>query len=98
MPEYDRIDILKGIDINKINASKECNICPDWCFFDKNFKCEPYLCNGCHDLIQKAMNFSDVAIFFVKGSDYRTLFWYMSKNGAIKIIVNSNLSEKSRSL
>ena len=23
MPEYDRIDILEGIDIDKINASKE---------------------------------------------------------------------------
>ena len=26
------------------------------------YKCEPYLCNGCHDLMQKAMNFNDVAI------------------------------------
>ena len=32
-------------------------------------KYEPYLCDGCHDLMQKAMNFNDVAIVFVKGSD-----------------------------
>ena len=31
-------------------------------FFSKNFNDEPYLCNGCHDLIQKAKNFNDVAI------------------------------------
>ena len=27
MLEYDRISILVGNDINKINASKECDIC-----------------------------------------------------------------------
>ena len=36
-------------------------------FLDKNFKYEPYRCNGCHDLIQKAMNFNDVAIVSIKG-------------------------------
>ena len=29
---------------------------------DKNFNYEKYLCNGCHDLMQKAMSFNDVAI------------------------------------
>ena len=33
-----------------------------WYFLDKNFNYEPYLCNGCHDLMQKAINFNDVAI------------------------------------
>ena len=37
------------------------------------------------------MNFNDVAIVSVKGSDYRIHFWYMSKDDAIKIIKNSNL-------
>ena len=32
MLEYDRIDISKGIDINKTNASKECDICRYWYF------------------------------------------------------------------
>ena len=32
MLEYDRIDISKEIDINKINASKECDICHSWFF------------------------------------------------------------------
>ena len=27
MLEYDRIDIAEGIDVNKTNASKECDIC-----------------------------------------------------------------------
>ena len=37
MLECDRIDISEGIDINKTNASKECNICHYWYFLDKNF-------------------------------------------------------------
>ena len=69
MLEYDGIDISKGIDINKTSASKECDIFNYWHFKDIGFKYEPYLCDGCHDLMQKAMNFNDVAIVFVKGSD-----------------------------
>ena len=67
-------------------------------FLDKNFKYEPYLCNGCRDLMQKAMNFSDVAIVSIKGNDYRIHFWYMSKDGAISIMNNSSLNEKAGSL
>ena len=50
--------------------------------------------NGCHDLMQKAMSFNDVAIIYVKGSAYRIQFWYMSKNDAINIMSNSNLVDK----
>ena len=70
MLEYDGIDISEGIDINKTNATKECDLCHYWYFLDKDFMYEIYLCNGYHDSVQKAMNFNDVAIFSVKGSDY----------------------------
>ena len=93
MLEYDRIDIRERIDINKTNASKECDICHYWSFSDKNFKYEPYLCNGCHGLMQKAISFN-VAIVYVKGSAYRIHFWYMSKDNAINIMNNSNLIDK----
>ena len=56
MLEYDRIDISEGIDVNKTNLSKECDICHYWYFKDIGFKHEKYLCNGCHDLMQKAMS------------------------------------------
>ena len=64
--EYDRIDILEGIDVNKTNASKECDICRYWYFKDIGSKYDPYLPNGCHDLMQKAFDFNDVAIVSVK--------------------------------
>ena len=40
------------------------------------------------------MNFNDIAITSVKGSDYRNHFWYISKDDAINLIKNSSLNEK----
>ena len=82
----------------KKNASKECEICHYWYFLDKGFKYEPYLCNGCHNLMQKAMNFNDVAIVSIKENDYRIHFWYMSKDDEINIMNNYSLDEKAGSL
>ena len=42
MPEYDKIDIWEGIDINKTNSSRECHICQYWYFKDIDFNYEPY--------------------------------------------------------
>ena len=98
MLEYDKIDISEGIHINKTNASIECDICHYCYFLDKNFNYEPYLCNSCHNLMQKTTHFNDAAIVSIKGKDYRTHFWYMSKNDAINIMNNSNLNEKTGSL
>ena len=91
MLEYDRLEISEGIDINETNTSKECEIYHYWYFLDKGFKYEPYLCNGCHDSMQEALNFNDVAIVSVKGTDYRIHFWYMSKDDAINIMKHSDL-------
>ena len=95
MLEYDRMDISEGININKTSASKECDICHYWYFLDKNFNYEPYLCNGCHDSMQKALNINDVAIVSIKENDYRIHFWYMSKGEAINTMHNSSLNEKT---
>ena len=65
-----------------------------WYFQEFGFKYEPYLYNGCHDLMQKAMSFNDVAIVCVKGSAYRIHLCYMSKDDAISITKNSNMIEK----
>ena len=74
MLEYERIDVSEGIDFNKSDKSKECDICHYWYFLDKNCNYEPYLCNGCHDLMQKVMRFNDAAVVSIKGSDYRIEF------------------------
>ena len=60
-------------------------------FKDISFKYEPYICNSCPNLMQKAMSFNDVAIFYVKGRACKIDFWYMSKDDTISIMKNSNL-------
>ena len=54
--------ISEGIDVNETNLLKECDVCLYWCFKDIGFKHEPYLCNGCHNLMQKAMSFNNISI------------------------------------
>ena len=82
--------------MNKSNdKSKECDICQYWYFLNKNFNYQPHLCNGCHDIMQKAVSFNDVAIVYIKGSDYRIHFWYMGKDDLISIMHNSNLIDKT---
>ena len=37
MPEYDRIDISEGVDVNKATLSKKCDIFHYWFFKDVGF-------------------------------------------------------------
>ena len=95
MLEYDKIGISEWIGINKTNTSKEFGIGHYWYFKDIGFKYEPFICNGCHDLRQKYINFNNFAIVCVKGRDYRIHFWYMGKDDATNVMKNSNLNAKS---
>ena len=92
--EYKGIDISEGIDVNKTNLSKECDICHYWHFKDIGFKYQPYLCNGCHDLMQKAMSFNNIAIVYTKENAYRIHFCHMSKVDAINLMNGSILHDK----
>ena len=94
MLEHDRIDISEGIDINKTSASKKGDTYHYGYFVSKTFNYEPYLWNGCHDLMQIAMNVNDVAVASVGRSDYRIRLWYISKDDTISLMNNSDLSEK----
>ena len=78
--------------------SKEFDICHYWYFKDIDFKYEPYLCNGCYDLMQIAMSFNNIAIVYVKGNAYGIHFWYMSKDDGINIMNGFNLVAKKGAL
>ena len=43
-------------------------------------------------------NFNNAAIFSVKGNDNRIYFFYWSKDEAINLLSNANLTKKSRIL
>ena len=45
MLKYDRIEVPKGTDVNKTNASCEFIIRQQWCFLDINFKSQPEIFN-----------------------------------------------------
>ena len=62
MIEYEKIDISEGVDINKTNKSKECMLCHYWFFLDNDFSYEPYLCDGCYNIMQRSNNFKNIAI------------------------------------
>ena len=102
MLHYDRIEVLKGIDVNKTNASKECNICHYWYFLSYSFKFlpkfQPKFISRCHDLLMMSINLSNIAISNFKGSDCRFFISLISKNKTVTLIQNADLTEKSRTL
>ena len=94
MLEYDRINISEGIDVDKSNKSKKYILCHYWYFLFKNFSYGPYLCDGCYNIIQKSINFKNIAIVHIKKSAHRICFLYMSKREAKKLMTNSNFIDK----
>lgn len=38
------------------------------------FRFQSRVCDDCHDLVQKSMNFNDLAVISVKGNNYRIHF------------------------
>ena len=69
-------------------------LCHYWYFLEKNFSYEPYLCDGCYNIMQKSVNFRNIAIIHVKKIVWRIYFLHMSKCEAKKLMSNSNLIDK----
>ena len=84
----------EGIDVNKTDGSREFIICHYWYFLDIKCKFQPEVCNGCHDLMQKAMSYNNVAIVIFRANYYKILLLYMSKYEAINLLRNADLTEK----
>ena len=95
---FDRIDVSEGIDVNKTTVSKECDIFHFWYFLNYSFKFQPNVCNRCHDLLMMSTNVNDIAILNIKVSYYCCIISLISKNGAIKLMQNADLTEKRRTL
>ena len=95
---YDRSDVSEGVDLNKTSASEECDICHYWYFLNYSFKFQPNVCNRCYDLLMVSINLSNMVILNIKYSDFRCIISLISKNEAIKLMENADLTEKSRTL
>ena len=95
---YDRIEVSEGIDVNKISASKNCDVCHYQYFLNYSFRFQPNVCNRCHSLLIISINFSNIAILNIKSSDYCCIISLISKNEAINLLQNSDLTKKSGTL
>ena len=82
--------------LKKTSALKDCDICHYWYFLIYSFKLQPDVCNRCHDLLIISITLSDVAILNTKSSDYCCIISLISKNEAIKLMQDANLTKKSR--
>ena len=89
MLRYQNIDVLEGIDVDKTNASKECELCHYWFFTDVGFKFEEHVCNKCHDLSTIAYSLKDIATFSAKQATFRCILMGISKNEGLKRLNNS---------
>ena len=89
MLQYQKIDVSEGIDINKTNASKECELCHYWFFKDIGFKFEEHVFNKCHDLLTIAYSLRNIAILNAKGATFRCVAMGISKNEGLKRLNNS---------
>ena len=88
MLRYQKIDISEGIEIDKTNASKECELCHYWFFKDIGFKFEEHVCNKCHDLLKIAYTLKDIAILNARGATFRCILMGISKNEGLKRLNN----------
>ena len=96
---FDRVDVSERIDVNKISASKECDVCHYWYFLNFSFTFQPNVWNRCHGLLMISVNLSDNAVLNINGSDdHHWIISLNSKNEAINVMQNADLTEKSRTL
>ena len=80
---YNRIDVSERVDINKTSASKECN-----------HMYQPYVYNGCHDVLMMSMKLRDIAILNINGADYYCIITAISNIEAINLLQTIVLREK----
>ena len=86
--------LLKELMLIKQVHQKSVTFCHYWYFLNFSFKFQPNVCNRCHGLLMMSVNLSNTAILNVKGSDYHCIISLISKNEAINLMQNADLTEK----
>ena len=83
MLEYDRIYISEGTDTNKTNDWCDCIIHHYWYFLGINFRFQPKVCDGCHDMMQRFVSFNDFPDVTIGRNDCRIHLWFMTTREAL---------------
>ena len=89
MLRYRKSDVSEGIDLNKLSASKEYELCHYWFFKDIRFTFEEHVCNKCHDLLIIAYSFKNIAILNADRVTFRYILMVMGINEGLKRLNNS---------
>ena len=90
---------LNEIDVNKCEDTlRKCNLCLYYYFVFKNFNYQRYLCDGYHDMSEKALSMQHLAIMYHYGQACCVNFMFMSKNDAFNLIKNSIIIDKKGTL
>ena len=92
---FERINVSKGIDVNRTSESKECDIFLYWYFLNKSFRFQSNVFSRSHDLLMMLMNLSDITISNIKIDDYRCIISGISKSEAINLMQNAELTKKN---
>ena len=92
--QYEKISISKEIDTNKTSASKECELCHYQYYKGAEFRFEPHIWNKCHDVLMTRYKLKNIAILNVKGVDFRSALWRISRDEAVISLINSVLEDK----
>ena len=83
---FDTIDVSEGIGVN--------NISDYWYFLNYSFNFQQNVCNRCHGLLVMSINDIGIPILKIKGSDNGCIISFFSKNEAINLMQNADLTEK----
>ena len=94
MLRYQKIDVSKGIAVNKTSKPKECELCHYWFFKDVGFNFEEHVCNRCHDLLTMAHSLKNIAILSAKGATFGCILMGISKNDGLKRLNTSVTYDK----
>ena len=89
MLQCQKIDVSKGIDVNKTSESEKFELYHYWFFKDVGFKFEKYVSNGCHDLLTTTYSLKNIAILSAKGATFRCILMGISKSEGLKRLNNS---------
>ena len=68
-----RIDISEGIDLAKSRHNRERMIC-HYLFFNRGFKFQDSVCNGCQVFTTLSINISNITIILLNFSLLKTFF------------------------
>ena len=94
MLKHNKIDVTDGIDLDKTNKSRKCMFCHYW-YYLKNFSYGPFTCDGCYNIVEKSIDFKNIAMVYVKNNAYRIYFKDISKHKAKKSMSKFDLIGKT---